>query len=163
MKKGFMALILSAIMITTTYASAYIPKPAANEQEGFQMLFIQSAEEVNVNRSATNPDLWTVTLKNVDPDIAYFSESPKKMAGKVSIENFIQEVGSNRSNASKANLVTQLSHSGSQGSSYDRQVILSNPRFDKSNNSITYDAKNPLGSQNLQEGNNKDPVLFIER
>lgn len=163
MKTGFMALILGATLMTATYASAYIPKPAADEQEGFQMLFIQSAKEVDVKKSATNPDLWTVTLKNVDPDIAYFSETPKKMAGKVTIENFIQEVTARKGNNTKGSLVTQFSHSGSQGSSYERQIVLSNPRFDKATNTLTYDAKNPPGSQNLQEGNHKDPVLFIER
>lgn len=163
MKKGFTALILSAIMMTSTYASAYIPKPAVNEQEGFQILFIQSAKEVNVARSKTNTDLWTITLKDVEPDVAYFSETPKKMAGKVSIENFIQEIAAKRANGPRANLVTQLSHSGSQGSSYERQVILSNPRFDKATNSITYDAKNPVGSNNLQEGKHENPVLFIEK
>lgn len=162
MKKGIAALLLSAFVVSVGSLSAFVPKPAAGEENDFQLMFIQTAEEAVVKQNPKNPDRWVVTLRNIDPDVAYFSERPKKMAGKVTVEGFLEEwkVG-NKRNPTGA-LVTQFSHAGS-GEGNGGQIVLSNPRFDKRNRTITYDAQNPMGKKHLSEGKHEDPVLFIEK
>jgi hypothetical protein len=163
MKKGLTALLLSALLVSVGSVSAFVPKPSADEQQDFQLMFIQTAEEAVVKQNPKNPDRWIVTLRNVDPDVAYFSERPKKMAGKVTIENFLEEWKQGTRNNPTGALITQFSHSNLEGDGSNRQIVLSNPRFDKRNKTITYDAQNPLGSKNLREGKHQDPVLFIEK
>lgn len=165
MKKGLVALLFSAVFISTGTVSAanYVPKPAASEQQDFQLLFIQSADEAIVKQNPKNPDKWTVVLKNVDPDVAYFSEQPKKMAGKVTIDGFLSEWKVGKRKNPNGSLIVQFNHADLEGDGSNRRIILSNPRFDKRSNTITYDAQNPLGSKNLIEGKHQDPVLFIEK
>lgn len=162
MKRGIAALLLSAFVVSTGSLSAFVPKPAAGEENSFQLMFIQSAEEAVVKQNPKNPDRWVVTLRNVDPDVAYFSDSPKKMAGKLTVEGFLDEWKLGNKKNPTGSLVTQFSHASS-GAGETGQIILSNPRFDKRNNTITYDAQNPLGKKHLSEGKHQDPVLFIEK
>jgi len=163
MKKGFFTLILCSFFISGSSIFGYIPKPNPQEQENFELLFIQSAEEVTLKQNPRNPERWTITLKNIDPDIAYFSEKPRKMAGKVTIQDFIEEWNLNNKNSPSGSLVTKFSHADAQGTDSDRKVILSNPRYNAKRMTLTYDARNAYGTDNLQNGSHKDPVLFIEK
>lgn len=164
MNKGFFGAILCTIIMSAVNLSGYVPKPESAERQNFQLLFIQTAEEAVLRQNPKNPDQWTLTLKNVDPEIAYFSESPKKMAGKVSISNFLQEWDTKTSKRTpQGALVTKFSHSSAQGSDQERQIYLSNPRWSSKNNTLTYDVLNPFGSKSLTQGNHQAPVLFIEK
>lgn len=163
MNKGFVALALSAIIVSTSYLSGYVPKPLPSERQNFQLLFIQTAEEAILRQNPKDHNQWTLTLKNVDPEVAYFSESPRKMAGKVTISNFLEEWKIKSPKNPKGALVTQFSHSSAEGSNNDRQIVLSNPRWNQRNNTLTYDVANPKGISSLTEGQHQDPVLFIER
>ncbi|MEC7840302.1 MAG: hypothetical protein VX777_09720 [Chlamydiota bacterium] len=166
MKKGVLSILLGALFITANTTNAYIPKPNPQEQNNFSLLFIQSAEEVTLKQDRKNPDRWTVTLYNVDPDVAYFSDKPRKMAGKVTISDFIEEwnVDNNATLSTPAgSLVTKFSHKNATGSDSERKVILSNPRYNTKKGTLTYDASNPPGKNNLEEGKHPDPVLFIEK
>lgn len=161
MKKWHLAIGLSTLLIAVPLTGS-VPKPAEEEQREFQLLFIQTAKEVIVKQHPKNPDKWLITLRKLTGDVAYFSEQPKKIAGKISVENFLEEWRTSTQNNPKGILAAQFSHSKQEGDSSKRWVKLSNPRFDSRNNTITYNAQNPPGKNNLSQGEYRDAVLFIK-
>lgn len=163
MRNKLTLLILNIFLASSDLAFGYLPKPSIDEAQNYRLLFIQTAEEIIVKQNPKNPERWMVTLLNVSPDVSYFSEKPKKIAGKITIDNFLEEWKLGPKSNPNGSLVTQFSYSNLEGDGTKKLISLSNPRFDNRNRTITYDAQNPSGKNNLSEGRHAEPVLFIEK
>ena len=85
-------------MLTVLLGSAMQLEAANNQNESSyknraqqnpELLFIQTAEEAVITADPRAKDQYILTLRNVKPQIAYFTDKPKRLAGKVSIEKFL--------------------------------------------------------------------------
>jgi hypothetical protein len=59
---------------------------AAEEQPKLQLMFVQTAEDVQAD-----PDAGTLRLKNVGSQTLYFSDRPERIAGHVTMANYLEE------------------------------------------------------------------------
>ena len=166
MLRGFIPLFLSACALSSTSVSALSYNESQNEENRVELLFIQTAKEAVISKNRSNNGKFVLTLKGVNPEIAYFSDRPKRIAGKTSIQIFLNEWsrGSQSFKADNPNaaLVTRLSHSSSHGDSQENMVVLTNPRYDPRRNTLSYDIEPISNNSAIEEGVHKDPVLFID-
>jgi len=166
MNKGLSALLFFFIAMGGVLSAA--PTTPSSTQPGtgdVQLMFIQTAEEAIVTRT-THPRKYILTLKNINPEVAYVSDRPTKMAGKTTIQSFLREWNSGQegfsANNPNAALVTKTSNSSISSKGKETMVVLTNPRFDTKSKTLSYDIQTVGGSDTIEEGAHEEPVLFID-
>jgi len=81
-------LVLTLILATLTLA---LPAKADAAEDECQALFVHSARNVAM-------DAGTIVMKGVSPVVIYFCDRPVRMAGHLSIEEFLSSVSSGKDN-----------------------------------------------------------------
>ncbi len=163
MKKAILAIIVSAFVVSSASLSAYIPKPAPQERANVHLLFIQGGEEIVVRQNPKNKDRWTLAIVDMDPSIAFYSESPRRVAGRASVEDFMEEWTEGNVGSPTTTVLAEYSHENATGTNQSRRVLLSNPRFHKKSNTMLYDVTPATGATELVSGRHNEPVLFVHR
>ncbi len=59
--------------------------PAAAEEESIQLLFVQTASDIEVHEGKK-----TLRLINIDPQTVYFSDRPYRKAGHISMDKYLE-------------------------------------------------------------------------
>ena len=111
-----------------------------------EYLFVESADKVYIKVDNSKDGTYTITLKNVDPLVTYFSDRPIRNAGELTVDKFL-EIWQNDSNDSfKKNPPNAVLHAKKGDLFTDEHVFnfaieLSNPVYNKKERSLTFVAK----------------------
>jgi hypothetical protein len=108
--------------------------PVSNEN--ISILFVQVADGGTFIAKTNDPTLFELTLSGVAPQTVWFSDRPERRSGMVETANFAVDPVFDPSDPPNAAIVTNS----------DTLIVeLSNPRFDATAETVTYDAK-PVAS-----------------
>lgn len=132
-----------------------------------ELLFIQTAEEAVITADPRTENQYILTMRNVKPHIAYFTDKPHRLAGKVSIEKFLarwNEEGdkSFKNSNPHASFVSSKSGTNTHTSKAGDLVSLSRPKYNPRTQTLTYIIKPHTHQTEIKEGRHQNPVLFID-
>lgn len=121
----------------TAMTSAQPPAPPCAQPGVVQLLYAHNAASGTLTPLAGRAGSYRLSLSGVAPLITYFSDRPARLAGHVSIEEFIERIGFGRK--TPPNAVIEISE-GSKGA--DVAVVeLFNPAYDKPRGSLAFDVR----------------------
>lgn len=137
--KKFFGCLLVALPL---FAFAATTKTDKNNLSYF---FVQSAASAKITTIDHDKGLYTLTIHNTPPRVTYFTDRPNRIIGLMSMKAFINlwkeplkdSFGKDAPNVSIAGI--KHYHLIEQ-KDVKLSMILSNPRYDEKNNSMTYDA-----------------------
>lgn len=183
MKKIAMTLILSAVALTMGSLEAAWGSSRGNQQNtsnhsynsntqaGVQnILFIQTAREAIIDRDlGETTGVYTLTLKGVQPNLAYFGDQPKRLAGKVPLNTFLSDwsrgrgaiKNSNAAGALNGALVTTSTTPSNVTDVSESLIMLSEPVYNARTQELKFTIRNISGTK-LETGRHQSPILFID-
>lgn len=153
--KNYLKLIsklLIAVLVVfgaSAYASTTVIQPesaTAANVSSVSYSFIQTAKSAVLKPDTAHPGFYKLILKHVNPRVAYFSDRPVRKAGRMPTEKFValwQQKGPNSfsKDAPNAGFEAFRLKGLFQQKPATAVIALSNPVFNKSNSTLTYDAK----------------------
>jgi len=132
-------------------------KPDRNRVE---LLFLQQADSGSIVPDNDKPGCYTLTLTNLHQNVLYFSDQPKRKAGRLSITEFLQTWSHDRI---KPNVAMQaFAVSRADIKEMNTVAVLSNPRYDAENQSMTYTACPISSSKIIAHHHLRSVNLFID-
>lgn len=127
---------------------------------GNAALLIQTARLATIERDMYgNTDGFILTLKGVEPNLAFFNNNGQRMIGKVAINDFINSMKS--TNGASAALVTTSTTPDNAPDLQESVIILSNPVYDSRTQTLKFNIDN-LNGNKLRAGSHQNPVLLID-
>jgi hypothetical protein len=133
-------LVTLSLMSTMVLANNTVPST-----EKASYVFIQNSASAVLNPVNNKPGTYTLTMKNVQPYINYFSERPNRMTGVMPTDKFFQAWQKGQDSFAKDAPNVSVSgiklHGIYQQKVMNYVLALSNPHYDVKKNEITYDAK----------------------
>lgn len=132
-------------------------------------LFTQSAREASIEKSQTQNNFYTLTLKQVNDHVTYFSERPARKTGVMSIEKFLrlwEQKGTQSFRKDPPNAELHLTYIGPDKVEKTQEfaVELTDPNYNKMAGSLSYQIKLLTGNTISfpQQGHYKNVTLFID-
>lgn len=150
---------------TTTAASA---APTVSAQTPVNtILFVQSAERARVSPVAKGSQTYTITLYGVKPRVLWFADHSQQPAGTYPLTNFINDWNNPQSanfifNKPNGAFMTTHVENNDTGRDFAPVFTLSQPIYNKRQNSLSYQATLVNGSSKPQYMYYHDVALFIE-
>jgi len=133
-------------------------KPGGNRVE---LLFLQQADAGSILPNAKKAGCYTLTLSNLHKNLLYFSDQPKRKAGKISIKGFIEAFKHDKVTPN----VAMQAFSVNQGEIKEVNLVatLSDPQYNAQKEEMTYTACPIKSSSKLSSYKNLRSVnLFID-
>ncbi len=131
-----------------------------SKAKDIQYLYVQTAKAADLKPIQNTPNSYTLTLKDVHPQMTCFSDRPSRVIGVVPVKKFIRdwnepaatETDSFKKDAPNGNL------SGVNPANHDLTnilVVLTNPSYDDKEKTLTYtvtkiDSSEKFSPQQLQ-------------
>lgn len=134
------------------------------------ILFIQTAREAVIERDLGEArGTYSLTLKGVQPNLAYFGDQPQRLAGKVPLDTFLNDWSRGRGVMSYSGaagglngaLVTTSTTPSNVTDVSESLIILSEPSYDARTQELKFTIRNMSGTK-LQIGRHSNPILFID-
>lgn len=132
-------------------------------------LFIIIAKHGEVEKIANSNGKFRLVMKGVDPRVLYFTERPVQFSNAVNMQKFINRWHYDSFNIAPPNAAIQgttikarLPEGQGKDSTY--VVELTNPKYNKVNNTLSFDIK-PLATKHIKlqaNKNLKNVALFID-
>jgi len=145
-----------AVPAATTPATP-VPAPSAGANQSVSLLFVQEASSASLVPAGNGA--YTLTLSNLVPYTIYFSDRPERIAGFVTMEDFISRFNwSVPPNAA-------ITRPGAAASEDTMIVELSNPRYNAALNEMTYTVtviSNYQGNKLSELTAKADPAFPVE-
>jgi hypothetical protein len=142
-----------------TTATQYSNIPTS-QIAGNAALLIQTARLATIERDMYgNTDGFVLTLKGVEPNLAFFNNNGQRMIGKVGINDFINSLKS--TNGASAALVTTSTTPDNAPDLQESVIILSNPVYDSRLQTLKFNIDN-LNGNRLRAGSHQNAVLLID-
>ncbi len=167
-KNTVVKMLLACLLLVSFSAFADVHMKGANKNASF--LFSWNAHSGVLVPVTPQEGIYKLTLNNVGSSVFYFSDRPNRIIGTMSPENFLKLwqqniAGSFNKVAPNVDVrgVKLYGLSGKKMSNF--VVVLSEPVYNKHNQSITYNAKllsNAAGSNPKQELEFKNLALFFD-
>ena len=180
MKNVGMLLILSAFALTSLEAAwgngqkggsaVQQTQSYAGSGSNQNILFIQTAREAVIERSLGEAKgSYTLTLKGVQPNLAFFGDQPQRLAGKVTVDQFVSDwnqgngvmAAGGQSGSLSGALVTTSTTPSNVTDVSQSLLILSNPIYDARSQELKFNVRNVSGNQ-IEAGRHPNPILFID-
>lgn len=131
-----------------------------NSTTGNPALLIQTARLATIERDLYgNTDGFVLTLKGVEPNLAFFNNNGQRTIGKVAINDFINSMDT--TNGASAALVTTSTTPDNAPDLQESVIILSNPVYDARQQTLRFHIDN-LNGNRLRAGSHQNPVLLID-
>jgi len=163
-KKKLTALFAGVFIVAASALLAAHDATAAGRET--DLLFVQTAGQAVITQDSTNPTHYILTLKNVSPEVAFFSDSPNRITGKTTLQVFVDEWGSGKNSfktsSPNASIVTRVSSSPATEATRENSVVLSNPTYNPRTKTLTYMVEDINGTATIETGTHQSPVLFID-
>jgi len=147
-KLGLIVLVFVAILSISPYtfastAAKHIVKK--NKHEG-TYLFVQSSTKATIKVNKNHEETYTITLKNVDPLVTYFSDRPIRNAGEVSMDKFLTLWYHKNENSFKITPPNAVLHAKktnffSPDHVFNFAIEITNPHYDRKSNTLIFIAK----------------------
>lgn len=134
-KYGLLGLLFS----TTVFASS-----TSNQNKNAQLLFVMLAKHGAIQVVDKQKQTYQVSLKNVNPEVVYFSNRPIRESGHVDLTKFLNawKNGSFVQNPPNGVMeAVRLNAENKPVKTVSYAIVLTNPSYDKKNNEIHFDAK----------------------
>lgn len=131
---------------TGTSNTANIPTKA-NSNEKY--LFVQSVHQAKIEKNKQDPSTYTITLHNVSPFVTCFSERPVRKAAQVPISQLLSLWEMKNADGFKMNPPNadiNAVHETEDKAPINFLVELTNPVYNKENQTLTYTAKPLVGN-----------------
>lgn len=167
-----------------TAQQQYIPNQYMQNQQQFygqdqygniqgaaqNILFIQAAREAVIERDmGESKGNYTLTLRGVQPNLAFFGDQPQRLAGKVSLDQFINDWKSGNgqlhsggiAGAVHGALVTTSQTPSNVADVSESMIILSEPIYDAKAQELKFKVRNVANGQ-IQAGRHANPLLIID-
>lgn len=134
------------------------------------ILFIQVAKEAIISHdSADPPNTFRLTLKEPQPNLAYFGDQPQRFTGKIPIETFLKNwalgegvmqgtAAASELNGALVNTSTTLQKINDLSESL---ILLTDPVYDPDNHELRFKIRG-FGNTNLTVGRHANPMLLID-
>jgi hypothetical protein len=129
MKRGFRLKKPACLFAVLTLFILAAGAQAQDKTEGVDLLFVQNAKDVSLGEG-------TLTLKGIAPTTIFFTDRPKRIAGHMTTEDFVQSWGEGEDSFAADPPNASLSVFGEE-EIVDVVVTLMNPRLEGEN--LTYD------------------------
>lgn len=127
---------------------------------GNPALLIQTARLATIERDMYgNTDGFVLTLKGVEPNLAFFNNNGQRTIGKVGISDFVNSLKT--TNGASAALVTTSTTPDNAPDLQESVIILSNPVYDARQQTLKFNIDNFNGT-NLRAGSHQNAVLLID-
>lgn len=137
-------------IVAFTFAQSFLQKNYVQVQNQYKyfhknknkvsLLFVQQAKYAAAAPINNSKQCYLLTLKDVQPRVLYFSDQPKRLAGHITVGNFVNVLEHNTKNYGirpNVAILAYKSTSGKQSEVHDVGVVL-NPEYNSGNNSVTY-------------------------
>lgn len=142
-------LVLSLFLPLLTYANL-------ENNNNVKYLFVKSVPKVKieVTTNKNNSPSYKIVIKNIDPQVAYFSDRPNRVVGKIDLEKFIalwDKTGDSGflNNPPNADLIGNKSIFFDKNKQINLVVELTAPHYDKKTKTLTYIAKPLKGNETV--------------
>lgn len=123
-------------------------------------LLIQTARLATIERDMYgDTDGFVLTLKGVDPNLAFFNNGSQRSIGKVSINDFVNNM--TNTNGASAALVTTSTTPDNAPDLQESIIILTNPVYDSRQQTLKFNIDN-LNGERLRAGSHQNPILLID-
>ncbi len=132
-----------------------------------KVLFIQTAKEAVIQQDMySDRGQYVLTLKGIQPNVAFFADRPQRNAGKIALTEFINDWSQGGGDSFQEEnpngaLVTVSTTPSNSSDIAESVMILSEPQYDARNQTLTYKVRTENGKQ-IDEGRHANPVLFID-
>ncbi len=125
-----------------------------------ELLFLQQADSGSIVVDNDKPGCYTLTLANLHQHVLYFSDQPKRKAGRLTLKEFLETWSHDRI---KPNVAMQaFAVNREDVKEINMVAVLSNPKYNAKNQSMTYTAC-PISSSKIMANLNLRSVnLFID-
>jgi hypothetical protein len=139
----------------------------AFDAESQQYLYVQTAQSAIVKPVKGSADSFTLTLKNVRPNVICFAERPKRTAGMLNVKNFI-ELWLNPSDQNKNNFKNIAPNANLSGIKIGTQkqinipVVLNEPQYDDKNKSLIYTINSLKGGEKISAMQLQNVTILID-
>lgn len=140
------ALILSLLLVVGVN-SVYAANESDNLPQGLQkkdaVILIQSARSAKIEQDKTQNGIYTITLKNVIPDVSFVGDRPNRAIGKISLERYLklwQAEGKNSFRNSPPNAIIH-GMSGPEKTPLYFALEISEPKYNADTKTLEYKAK----------------------
>lgn len=138
-----------------------------NNQESY--LFTQSAKAASLEKIQGAMKGYKLTLKQINAHVSYFSERPTRKTGVMPVERFLklwEQTGKNNFRKDPPNAELHVTHIGADNKEQilDFAVELTNPKYDKATETLTYHIQLLPGNTNVipPSGQYQQVTLFID-
>lgn len=153
----------------TSLAHYFNLKSTAPSKTPADVLYIQTANNANLNAVDKNAQSFKLTLSQVNPMVTYFSDRPERVVGQIGNAVYLQtwNQGGKQSFDKDAPNAVVSGVAKVNGSSETVNVVmeLSNPIVNVGAHTITYDAKSLSSNEtklNLNHANLHYATVFID-
>ena len=140
----------------------YAPNP--NIQPSY--LLIQESESATLMPVQNKKGVYTLTLKNVSPNLTYFSDRPHRIAGKMTIDDYLALWKDGKDSFQNDNpnvgLISATFEAQTDHGVRSDVLELFNPVYDPAKKTLTYYAKPLHEGFYLQSGTYQTVSLFID-
>lgn len=133
------------------------------------ILFVLLSQQGHLKKHNGKPNTYVLTLKNVNPDVVYFTDRPARYTSHIKLSKFLQEWKTGAFKTDPPNAVMEairLQVGGKKESkkSVSYEIMLTNPNYNSKSNLLTFEVKPLKGnSTKITKTADSDYVaLFID-
>ncbi|MGE3920714.1 MAG: hypothetical protein AB7F64_07225 [Gammaproteobacteria bacterium] len=151
------------LIIWAGFASA-----SQQNKHHIRLMFVQTAGKVSIQPLAGHKNTYTITLRQMNPYVTYFSNRPYRVAGMLTVQNFINRWNQGKGpanfnqNPPNASLVALKSKFLEKSQSINFALEVSHPQYNRAQQSLTYTIHALKGGKQIPVGNFNHVGLFID-
>ena len=169
MKKIIFAALLgvSSVMVSAQAAQLMSHQGTVVAENTTQLLYTQTAESAKIVPDPTQPGWFILTLQQVDPKTVWFTDRPKRLAGMLSTQQFVQQWGEGQdsfeNNHPNASIIAVKNHHGKM--QYYGEFELTHPQYNVATETLTYEVKAISKSSEAMSNEGKpmgEVALFVD-
>jgi len=165
-KTTFLAFL--ALLLFTSNSFAAQTKTQTKNKKPTELLFVLVAGKGAINKSPKSKH-YVLTLKDVTPEVIYFTDRPDRYTNKISLQKFLDlwKTGSFKKsppNAAMQAVRLYLDHKPSDKRSVNYVVELTNPQYDAKTKQVKFNITPLKGNANTLPTSAKSDyvALFID-
>ena len=162
----FAFILISTSVDAAPYVSNRVTQQQEKKQEiPMETLFVQQAQEAIIQRDENNQLL--LVLHTLNPDIAFVTERPVRIAGKISLQQFMNtfhqyQLNSETNNPNSTLIVKSSASLNMPEKNSGIRLLLSNPSYDPHAQTLSYTIGAIDSRVAIKEGTHQNPILFID-
>lgn len=164
-------MIIACLTLFTSVAFALKNDKIINApvKKNAQVLFVLLSQHGYLQKHNDKPNTYILTLKNVNPDVVYFTDRPARYTNQIKLGKFLQEWQTGAFKTDPPNAVMETIRLQANGKSQHMrpvsyEIVLTNPIYNSKSNLLTFEVQPLKGNATkIPDTANSDYVaLFID-